>query len=1354
MQADPEASRTDSASMATVPATVDYQREMEMCKREKELAERELALARAELQLLRGTQGPGMPDQERRVEQDPMIVTSKLSITAIADLLGHFNGSTGDYENWERQLTLLRRTYELTEGHTKVLISMRLKGKALEWFHSDPARIESSVDDLLCELREMFDHRPSRIELRKTFEQRVWQKGETFHEYVHAKTILANRASIDKDEVLDYIIDGIPITSLRDQARIGGFTTKASLLRAFEKVNLRERFPANATRKTEATSGGHRQGAEKTDREKPRNEKRCFNCGQRNHMGSDCPTKSEGPKCFSCGERGHLASKCKQQKTVSNTNLVMQDARKKYMKEVSINNRKIEALIDTGSDICLMRADQHIEIGAPKLRKNKIQFRGIGSGDNITSGEFSAIITIDNNDYPIVIHVISDTLMKHSLLIGADFLDTVQITISAGNIAVNAPKLILDNKEFSEICQISSDFDEINGTDVTHIPDIKHKNAIQNLIEEYEPKKTRDVGLKMTILLKDDEPVYQRARRLSPLEREKVNVQINEWIREGIAQPSLSEYASPIVLAKKKDGSTRLCVDYRLLNKKIIKDRYPLPLVEDQLDLLQGARYFSTLDLKNGFFHVPVDEQSRKFTAFIVPDGHYEFLRVPFGLCNSPAVFQRYINIVFRDLIQSKVILTYMDDLIIPSIDCEIGIKNLQVVLKVASEAGLTINWRKCQFLRQRVEFLGHVIENGRVGPSEHKTEAVRKFPEPNSVKQVQSFLGLSGYFRKFVPQYSVIARPLTNLLKAESKFEFGEKERESFTRLKEILCGSPVLKLYIMGAETELHTDASMHGYGAILLQRNKDDDTMHPVYYYSGKTTPAEEKYTSYELEVLAIIKAIKKFRVYLLGVPFKIVTDCRAFMATMNKKDLCVRVARWALLLEEFSYIIEHRPGKNMTHVDALSRYPLPQCMLVNTHKDGLLARLEKAQQSDADVKKIFHLAKAQKIDGYAIRGDILFKEIDGDLRIVVPTSLRSQIIRQAHERGHFSVMKTEALINKEYWIPNLRDKIQKVIKNCIPCILAERKQGKQEGFLNPIAKGEIPLDTYHIDHLGPLPSTKKSYNHIFLVIDSFSKFTWLYSTKTTSTAEVINILRKQSVVFGNPRRIISDRGTAFTSNDFRNYCKEENIEHVLTTTGIPRANGQAERVNRTLIPLLTKLADPKREEWYKYLGLAQQCLNTTLHRGLGTSPFNVLFGTQARLRDNYEIRELLEKEWISKFQEDRDEIRDYAKENIAKIQKENKHGFDKKRKKATSYCENDLVAVKRTQQGPGLKLANKYLGPYRIIKALRNDRYVVRKIGDHEGPWETSTAADYMKPWANETNNSSDDEEPCGSEVENN
>jgi len=296
------------------------------------------------------------------------------------------------------------------------------------------------------------------------------------------------------------------------------------------------------------------------------------------------------------------------------------------------------------------------------------------------------------------------------------------------------------------------------------------------------------------------------------------------------------------------------------------------------------------LDLKNGFFHVPLDKDSIKYTAFIVPDGHYEFLKVPFGLCNSPSVFQRFINDIFKDAIREKIVLTYLDDLIIPSVDENMGIKNLEIVLRIAGEAGLNINWRKCRFLQTRIEFLGHIIEDGRIYPSARKIEAVRKFPEPTSIKQVQSFLGLSGYFRKFVPKYSVIARPLTNLLKLNARFCFEEEEKRAFTSLKNILCNQPVLHLYRANATTELHTDASIDGYGAILLQKSDKDGAFHPIYYSSGKTSPAERRYTSYELEVLAIVKALIKFRVYLLGISFKIITDCRAFALTI-KKDLCV-------------------------------------------------------------------------------------------------------------------------------------------------------------------------------------------------------------------------------------------------------------------------------------------------------------------------------------------------------------------------------------------------------------------------------------------------------------------------------
>lgn len=282
------------------------------------------------------------------------------------------------------------------------------------------------------------------------------------------------------------------------------------------------------------------------------------------------------------------------------------------------------------------------------------------------------------------------------------------------------------------------------------------------------------------------------------------------------------------------------------------------------------------------------------------------------------------------------------------------------------------------------------------------------------------------------------------------------------------------------------------------------------------------------------------------------------------------------------------------------------------------------------------------------------------------------------------------------------------------------MAEKKEGKQEGYLNSIAKGTTPLDTRHIDHLGLLASTKKSYKHIFLAIDAFAKFTWLYATRSTTAAEVVDRLKKQAAIFGNPRRKISDRGTAFTAKEFEEYCKQEKIEHFLTTTGIPRANGEVERVNRTLIPLITKLTAPERGEWYKHLSTAQQYLNTTFHRSIGTIPFQVMFGTKPRFQENETLRDLVEREFVTTFQEERDNIRKHAKNRLQQIQEENRRGYNRKRKKARVYNEGDIVAIKRMQQGPGLKFAAKYLGPYKISKVLRNARYLVQKMGDHEGP----------------------------------
>ncbi|GFW51886.1 transposon Tf2-6 polyprotein [Trichonephila clavipes] len=486
-----------------------------------------------------------------------------------------------------------------------------------------------------------------------------------------------------------------------------------------------------------------------------------------------------------------------------------------------------------------------------------------------------------------------------------------------------------------------------------------------------------------------------------------------------------------------------------------------------------------------------------------------------------------------------------------------------------------------------------------------------------------------------------------------------------------------PVLHLYKYGRKTELHTDAYKQGYGAILLQE-AEDGKLHPVYLMSKKTNTAEEKYDTYELEVLAIINALKKFRVYLLGQHFKIVTDCSAFQKTMQKKELITRIARWALQLEEFDYEIEHRAGSRMKHVDALSRYPV--MMVCN---DTLTSKLKNAQEEDDNIQTLKSLLEKQESEEFFERNGILYKYLNGRELIVTPKAMQAELIKLIHENGHFSVGKTEEIVKQEFFIPNLS---------------------------NVVKKESIPLSTYHVDFIGPLPSTNKSYQHIFTVVDAFTKYTWLYPVKTVSAESALEKLKQQQKTF-------------------------ENIQHLQIETGVPRGNGQGnrqvERIHRTLIPVLTKLSLDDSTKWYKYVDRLQRILNSTINRSRKWTPFELLVGIKMRNKEDILIKDLLLEEMANELLEKREFLRNDAKKNIETLQSENRKTYNRRRKKASLYKEGDLVAIQRTQFGAGLKLRPKFLGPYKVTKVNSKDRYEVEKVGQHDGPNSTTTSADLMK-----------------------
>ncbi|GFV60936.1 hypothetical protein TNCV_925501 [Trichonephila clavipes] len=324
------------------------------------------------------------------------------------------------------------------------------------------------------------------------------------------------------------------------------------------------------------------------------------------------------------------------------------------------------------------------------------------------------------------------------------------------------------------------------------------------------------------------------------------------------------------------------------------------------------------------------------------------------------------------------------------------------------------------------------------------------------------------------------------------------------------------------------------------------------------------------------------------------------------------------------------------------------------------------------------------------------------------------MQAELIKLNHENGHFSVGKTEEIVKQEFFIPNLSNVVKKVIVNCVPCILANKKTGKKEGFKNPISKESIPLSTYHVDFFGPLLSTNKSYQHIFTVVDAFTKFTWLYPVKTVSAESALEKLKQQQKTFGNPIRIISDTGSAFTSKLFNDYCEEENIQHLQIATGVPRGNGQVERIHRTLIPILTKLS----------LDDSTKCRSTKW------TSFELLVGIKMRNKEDILIEDLLLEEMAKELLEQREFLRNDAKKNIEALQSENRKTYNRRRKKASLY-KGDLVAIQRTQFGAGLKLRPKFLGPYKVTKVNSKDRYEVEKVGQHDGPNSTTASADLMK-----------------------
>jgi len=878
----------------------------------------------------------------------------------------------------------------------------------------------------------------------------------------------------------------------------------------------------------------------------------------------------------------------------------------------------------------------------------------------------------------------------------------------------------------------------------------------------------KDLGftnaVQMEIKLTDAKPVVYRPYRLSVSERKMVREMVQEMIDADIVTESNSSYASPILIVKKKTGEQRLCVDYRSLNRKTIKEHYPLPLIDDQLDMLAGNSLFITLDLASGYYQIPVALESQDKTAFVTPDGQYQFKRMPFGLANAPSVFQRTMNKILAR-VKNNFALIYMDDILIPAHSFEEGLERLEEVLKIISETGLTLKLSKCNFFREEIDFLGFEITGSGIRPGTRKITAVSNFPVPRNVHEVRQFIGLASFFRRFVKNFAIIARPLTDLLKTRFGWKWTDEQANAFHVLKEKLVERPIMALYDVKLETELHTDASRFGVAGILMQRDTEG-TIRPVAYYSRKTTDDEQKLHSFDLETLAVIASLQRFRVYLLGIRFKIITDCNALRTTLTKRDLIPRVARWWIQLQEYDCEIEYRPGPRMAHVDALSRNPTIESRLSEERciLDVLQVEMKDwiatVQGADDEIKRIKEILENRETEyiadihkNYKLKGGYVYKLIDGKTKWLVPKGVRWQILRMNHDNsGHFGFEKTLSRIQESFWFPKMRRFTKKYVSACLECAHHKAPGGPKEGLLHTIPKIEVPFHTLHADHLGPFIRSKRGNAYLLTIIDAFTRYICIKAVRDTKTATAIRIFKEHFGYFGTPNRLITDRGTCFTSSKFKFFTQSLGIKHTLNAVATPRANGQIERFNRTIVDALgARCHGEKENTWDDYIGEIQLGINTTVNKSTGKSPSDLLFGCKLVNPSENIINDVIYSTNSRVSDDSLSNMRSEASERVRKQQEAAKKNFDKRRKLPTSYKIGDLVRIERTltdkaMLGKPKKLTAKFQGPYRIIKILPNDRFLVEdtpitRKGNRR--YENIVAIDKLHPWLNFNSLTSDD-----------
>jgi hypothetical protein len=830
--------------------------------------------------------------------------------------------------------------------------------------------------------------------------------------------------------------------------------------------------------------------------------------------------------------------------------------------------------------------------------------------------------------------------------------------------------------------------------------------------------------------------------RLSASEMDELKKQLEELVKSGFIQPSKSPFGAPILFVKKKDGTMRMCIDYRALNNVTIKNAYPLPRIDELFDRLQGARYFSKIDLRSGYHQIRIHPQDVPKTAFRTRYGHFEFLVLPFGLTNAPGTFMHLMHQTFREFLDDFV-LVFLDDILIFSRTLEEHQRHVTQVLTKLRESKLYAKESKCDFFKEEVEFLGHLVGRNGVRMMEDKVKAIVDWPTPSKVADVRAFLGTAGYYRKFIRGFSGIAMPLSDLTKEDSKFQWGAPQETAFQRLKAAIAQEPVLALPDPRRPFVIHVDASGFATGAVLQQDHGHG--LQPIAYLSKKMLDAETRYPIHEQELLAIIVALKAWRHYLMGARFTItiMSDHKSLTQFKTQPLLSGRQARWKDVLADYDFDIVYVEGKANVVADGLSRRPDHQRQQAAADKELLLQAIElfaedtigprlqistatslmadvfEASKKDA---KYLQLLKARRTRADPIQekqGLLWFK---GD-RLYVPDDLvlQTRILQECHDAptgGHLGKDKTLEQVKRRFYWPGMDSMIVAYVTSCDACQRNKSSQQAPMGPLRPLPIPEYPWQWVSLDLITGLPPSRSGNDAIVVFVCRLTKMVHYVATRTNVTAPQLATLFMREVVrlHGVPEAILSDRDPRFTAHFWRAFWEQLGTTLTMSTAYHPQTDGQTENANRTLEVILRARVNFAQTDWDQHLAAAELAVNNAQQASTGFSPFYLNYGREVQLPLDHAVAALgpsSNPEAMARIRRLHVDLA-RAHTNLEKAQQRQAKYADRHRR-AVTFRVGDKVLLstahlkllgseKRTP-----KFTYKYLGPFQVKRVINANAY---------------------------------------------